>query len=230
MDGASPLRYAAPDVIRCLVLDHDDTAVDSTATIHYPAHLESMARLRPGVDPVTLEQWFLKNFEPGIVHYLEVDLGLSPAELEIELGIWRAHTAAAVPRFFPGFVEVLRRFRARGGLVTVVSHSEAATIERHYAAAGFAPDAVYGWGDDPAKRKPNPWAVDRIRERFGLSPAEVAVVDDLKPGVVMARRAGVRAAGAGWAHRIPAIERWMREHCDAYLPTVADLERLLLQP
>jgi len=24
---------------RCLNLDHDDTAVNSTATVHYPAHL-----------------------------------------------------------------------------------------------------------------------------------------------------------------------------------------------
>lgn len=215
-------------MIRCLVLDHDDTAVDSTAAIHYPAHRECMARLRPGVEPVTLEQWFLKNFEPGIAHYLEVDLGLSPAEQEIELQIWRTHTAARTPQFFPGFVDVLRRFRARGGLVTVVSHSEAATIQSHYAAAGFAADAIYGWGDDPAQRKPNPWPVDRIRERYGLSGQQMLVVDDLKPGVVMARRAGVRAAGAGWAHRIPAIERWMVENCDVYLPTVADLERFLL--
>ncbi len=131
-------------MIRCLVLDHDDTAVDSTAAIHYPAHLESMARLRPGVEPVTLEQWFLKNFDPGIGHYLEVELGLSEAEQLIEMSIWRAHTAAGAPRFFDGFVEVLRRFRQRGGLVTVVSHSEAATIQRHYAAAAFAPDAIYG--------------------------------------------------------------------------------------
>ncbi len=55
------------------------------------------------------------------------------------------------------------------------------------------------------------------------------MVDDLKPGVLMARSAGVRALAAGWAHRIPAIESWMREHCDAYLPTVADLERCLRQ-
>ena len=141
--------------------------------------------------------------------------------------IWRAHTTASTPRFYPGLVELLRRFRERRGLVAVVSHSEERTIERHYAEAGFAPDAIYGWGDDPAKRKPSPWAVDRIRDRFGLAPGEVVVVDDLKPGVQMARSAGVRAAAAGWAHRIPAIETWMRANCEAYLPTVADLERFL---
>ena len=139
-------------MIRCLVLDHDDTAVDSTATIHYPAHRECMARLRPGTVPVTLEEWFLKNFDPGIAHYLEEELRLSPEELETELEIWRSHTAARQPHFFPGIIDVLRAFRRRGGLIAVVSHSEAATIERHYRAAAFLPDDVYGWVEDPAMR------------------------------------------------------------------------------
>ena len=33
---------------KCLILDHDDTAVASTPAIHYPAHLEAMRVLRPG--------------------------------------------------------------------------------------------------------------------------------------------------------------------------------------
>ena len=28
---------------RCLILDHDDTVVDSTAHVHYPAFLAGMA-------------------------------------------------------------------------------------------------------------------------------------------------------------------------------------------
>jgi phosphoglycolate phosphatase/pyrophosphatase PpaX len=188
-----------------------------------------MALLRPGMEPVSLEGWFLKNFDPGISHYLEVELGLTAEELEVEMTIWRAHTTTRTPHFYPGFVDALERYRSRGGLVTVVSHSEQGIIERHYAATGFEPDAVYGWGDDPAKRKPSPWAIERIRERWCLAPREVIVIDDLKPGVLMARRAGVRAAGAGWAHSIPEIRAWMKENCEAYLATVADLERFLQQ-
>ncbi len=229
MDGGPAGVYLGAHVIRCLVLDHDDTAVDSTATIHYPAHRECMARLRPAIEPVTLEQWFLKNFDPGIAHYLEEELRMSRDELETEMEIWRSHTAAREPHFYPGIIDVLRAFRLRGGLVAVVSHSEAATIERHYRAAGFLPDDVHGWVDDADKRKPSPWPVNSIRERHGLAPDEVVVVDDLKPGVVMAARAGVRAAAAGWAHSIPQIEAWMRAHCEAYLATVGDLERFLLE-
>ena len=216
-------------MIRCLVLDHDDTAVDSTATIHYPAHRECIARLRPRLAPVTLEEWFLKNFDPGISHYLEQELRLDETELRTEMEIWRSHTASRLPHFYPGIVDLLRRFRERGGVVAVASHSEVATIERHYGAAGFTPDAIYGWADDPAKRKPSPWPVDRIRESHRLAADEVVVVDDLKPGVLMARNAGVRAAAAGWAHSIPQIQDWMRANCEAYLPSVADLERFVLE-
>ena len=46
------LRY------RLLLLDHDDTTVDSTASIHYPAHVESVRALRPDLEPCSLREWF----------------------------------------------------------------------------------------------------------------------------------------------------------------------------
>ena len=46
------LRY------RLLLLDHDDTTVDSTASIHYPAHVESVRALRPDLEPCSLRRWF----------------------------------------------------------------------------------------------------------------------------------------------------------------------------
>ena len=52
---------------KCLVLDHDDTVVDSTASIHYPAFLEALKILRPGVQQITLEEYFKENFDPGFI-------------------------------------------------------------------------------------------------------------------------------------------------------------------
>jgi len=46
---------------QCLILDHDDTAVNSTALIHHPSHLESMRLLRPRAEAIDLEGWFLKT-------------------------------------------------------------------------------------------------------------------------------------------------------------------------
>jgi phosphoglycolate phosphatase len=217
---------------RCLIIDHDDTAVDSTPVVHYPAHLEAVRTLRPGRRPIDLEAWFLKNFHPGIMAYLAEELGFDQAELQEELRIWRRYTASITPPFFPGFLETLARFKERGGIVAVVSHSEQEVILSHYRAAGagsFEPDAVYGWQDEEARRKPSPWPVQQILARHGLSPRQALILDDLKPGVLMSRASGVPVAAAGWSHRIPAIEGFMRAHCLAYFATVAELDRFVLR-
>lgn len=49
------LRY------RCLVLDHDDTVVDSTATIHHPCFQAFLDEVRPGAR-IDLETYLLENF------------------------------------------------------------------------------------------------------------------------------------------------------------------------
>jgi len=228
--GAEVLPY------RCLILDHDDTAVDSTARVHHPAHVAGMAALRPGLPPLDLEGWFLKNFDPGIGVYLRDELRLSAGELEQELAIWREHTRALDPPFYPGFLETLRAFRARGGIITVVSHSEADVVRRHYRAAARAapasqplePDLVFGWEQEEHRRKPSPWPAREVLRTFGLQPAQALIVDDLKAGVLMGQRGGVAVAAAGWGHRIPRIEAYMREHCVAYFPAVRDFAAYLL--
>ena len=67
---------------KCLVLDHDDTVVDSTASIHYPAFLEALKILRPGVQQITLEEYFEENFDPGFIEMCQRRYQLTDAELE----------------------------------------------------------------------------------------------------------------------------------------------------
>ncbi len=217
---------------RCLILDHDDTAVDSTRTVHYPAHLEAMRLLRPRRRPINLDGWFLKNFEPGLMGYLSGELGLSQEELRSEYRIWRRFTTAHTPSFFAGFLEALAEYRSRGGLIAVVSHSEADIIRGHYRSFTHrlpaGPDLVFGWDEDEGRRKPSPWPVQRVLESFGLSAGQALIVDDLKPGVLMSQACGVPVAAAGWAHRIPEIHRYMSEHCLVYLESVQEFRALIL--
>ena len=51
---------------RCLVFDHDDTVVNSTATIHHPCFVEFLNAYYPG-ETISLEDYFLLNFDPGFV-------------------------------------------------------------------------------------------------------------------------------------------------------------------
>ena len=222
---AKPLRY------RCLILDHDDTVVASTPAIHFPAYLETMAQLRPGMKPLSLEEFFLMNFDPGFSEYMTGQLGMRPEEMAEEVRIWRGHSTVGKPRFFPGIVEFLKEFRNSGGLISVVSHSEIDIILGNYrdgTAGVVEPDLVFGWDADSEKRKPHPWPVQRTLERLHLSREDVLVVDDLKPGVLMARAAGVAVAAAGWGHSLPRIRAEMEQCCDAYLESVDALRGLAM--
>jgi beta-phosphoglucomutase-like phosphatase (HAD superfamily) len=220
------LRY------RCILIDHDDTAVDSTSAVHYPAHLEALRILRPDRTPPTKEEWLLRNFH-GIMEYLEGTLEMSREDLARELEIWRSWTTTHVPPFFPGFLELLVDYRRAGGLVAVISHSEASVIEGHYrAAAGcpFVPDLIFGWEHEAEKRKPSTWPVREALRRLACPPAAALVVDDLKPGLLMARAAGVDFAAAGWSHSIDEIRRYMESQAKMYCARIDDLRAVILPP
>lgn len=213
---------------RCLVLDHDDTAVDSTASIHHPSFVESLRLLRPDRAPITVEEFLLKSFEPGFMPYVRGELEFTDAEIARELEIWRTFTSSRTPPFYPGMLDILKDYRSEGGIVVVASHSEADLIKRDYQANGdFLPDAVFGWDAEAERRKPSPYPVEEARRRFALPNEAVIVVDDLKPGLEMARAAGVPFAAAGWGHDIPPIRRFMLREADRYLSSLEEFRSLL---
>ncbi|MBQ9252356.1 MAG: HAD hydrolase-like protein [Clostridia bacterium] len=215
------LRY------KCLVLDHDDTVVNSTATIHYPCFVEYMEKYQPQVH-LTLEEYFRYNFDPGVIPMFTEICGLSMEELYHEEEYWREYTRHHVPKVYPGFREILQRQREEGGLITVVSHSFSENILRDYGENELPlPDQVYGWEYPSEQRKPSPWPLRDLMVKFDLQPEEMIVIDDLKPGYDMAQAAGVPFAGAGWANDIPEIETFMRKNCDRYFKTIAALKDFL---
>ena len=212
---------------RCLVLDHDDTVVNSTATVHYPCFVEYMERFRPQVK-LTLEEYFRYNFHPGVIPLFTEICGMSTEEMEDEERYWKEYVKHHVPEAYPGIREILEEQRKRGGLITVVSHSFSEHILRDYRENGLPePDLVFGWEYPDEQRKPSPWPLYRIMERFGLRPEEMLAVDDLKPGYDMARAAGVPFAAAGWANDIPEIVAFMRANSPLYFKTTEELGAFL---
>ena len=107
---------------KCLVLDHDDTVMDSTAHVHWPAFLVALDELRPGTT-ITLEDYFRMNFHPGFLEYCTKTLGFTDRDMDRELEIWKTYVKDHVPTVYPGMARIIRRQKALGGLVCVVSHS-----------------------------------------------------------------------------------------------------------
>ena len=118
---------------QCLVLDHDDTVVNSTATINYPAFVQTLQKLRPDVN-MTLDDFFSYSFEPGFGALCSDILGFSDAEMDIQYQTWLDYVRTHVPDTFPGMRDLLQRFHAAGGHICVVSHSVPENILRDYRA------------------------------------------------------------------------------------------------
>ena len=223
MNQSRPLKY------KCLVLDHDDTVMDSTRLIHHPAFLVFLRETRPGVS-VSLEEYFRLNFHPGFLEYCEQVLHLTPAELDREMAVWKQYVSAHVPRAFPGMKEIITEQLSRGGAFAVVSHSLRENILRDFRKNDLPePSMIFGWDLPRDQRKPSPFALDRLMAAMDLSPGEMLVVDDLKPGYDMARQRRVPFAAAGWAYDVPEIRAFMRENSPLYFDSPQGLYRYLFE-
>lgn len=220
-DIKSSLKY------KCLVLDHDDTVVDSTFSIHYPQFVTTLSKLRPQIT-MSVDQFTQYCYEPGF-HALCMDiLNFSEEEMAYQLREWKAYVRNHSPSFFPGMQQIIQEYKAAGGIICVVSHSCDENIIRDYLRfCNFQPDMIFGWELGETMRKPNPYPLNKIMETYHLLPSDLIMVDDLKPGYDMAKACDVDFACAGWSHRNETIKALMKEHCKVYLDKVEELTSLL---
>lgn len=213
---------------RCLIMDHDDTVVKSTPEIHYPSFSEALSTLRPDEKTLSLEEFVGYCFSPGFSELCSDIIKFTKEEQEYQYRVWKSYTQTRRPDFYEGIPELIKEFKSLGGILTVVSHSESVHIERDYLEkCGITPDMIFGWEDAPERRKPSPYPVLTILRAFNLDKSEALVVDDLKPGLVMARSSGVDFAGAGWSHKIQNIINYMDSNADYYFRSVEEFKEAL---
>lgn len=211
----------------CLVLDHDDTTVDSTSTVNYPQFLQALSHFRPGFS-MSLDEYTMHCFDPGFYVMCERTLHYSPQEMEQHLQMWKNYHKSHHPAFFPGIPELIARQKAAGGYVCVVSHSSDDVIRAAYAHSGvLQPDLIFGAELPPEKRKPSPWPLEEIMQRLSLTPKDLLMVDDMPHGAVMAKAVGVDFAGAGWYGMLPEIETKMRDCSDFFFTDVFEFTDFL---
>ena len=150
-------------------------------------------------------------------------------EMDYQVEYWQECIIQHSPDIFEGIKELLWDFVNEGGKIFVVSHSMARDIIRHYKEHGLpTPEHVYGWEYEEAKRKPSTWPVEDIIKNYGFKREEIIMVDDLKPGKLMADNSGIKFAAAGWAHSIPEIVNYMKSECDIYCGSISNLRKILL--
>lgn len=212
----------------CLVLDHDDTVVQSEQTINYPYFCYILDQFRPGAT-ITKEEYFHGCCHLGFADMCRQKYGFSEQELVDEYLGWKEYIRSHIPAPYPGIEQIVRRQKAEGGLICVVSHSAEENITRDYRTHfDLVPDAIYGWDLPEEKRKPNTYPLEQIMQTYGLAPHQLLVVDDMKPAYDMASRAGVDIAFAKWGKvDYPEICKQMQELCNYTFETTKALEKFL---
>ena len=215
---------------RCLVLDHDDTVVQSMKTLSYPFFCYILDKFRPGAF-MTEGAYILECHNLGFMDLCRKHFGFTDAELEDEHEQWMEYIRTHIPAAFPGIDAVIHRQKEEGGLLCVVSHSGKENITRDYQTHfGMLPDAIYGWDLPAHQRKPNVWPLKDIMERYGLESHEVLVVDDMKLACMMAKPLGVQVAYANWGQMgVAEIEEEMKALCDMTFDSTDALYRFLFE-
>lgn len=214
----------------CLVLDHDDTVVQSEATINYPFFVYILDVLRPGT-AITLEEYVRGCCDLGFADMCRQWYGFSDAELKEEYRLWQEYIMSHIPAVYPGMERIIRRQKEEGGRICVVSHSSDKNILRDYHHHfGVEPDAIYSWDLPEEKRKPSTYALEDIMARYGYAKEELLVVDDMKPAYEMASKAGVPIAFAAWGRKdYPKIAGEMRALCNFSFNATKELEKFLFE-
>ena len=214
----------------CLVLDHDDTVVQSEATVNYPFFCYILDQYRPGTT-ITLDQYMDGCFRLGFSDMCRQWYGFTEAELVSEYQGWQNYILDHIPSPFPGIERVIRRQRAEGGLICVVSHSCRQNITRDYKTHfGLEPDLIFGWDYPEEQRKPSAYPMEKIMETYDLQPDQLLVVDDMKPAWEMARKVGSPIAFAGWGREgYPEIVKEMKSLCDYSFFSPEALEKFLFE-
>ena len=199
----------------CLVLDHDDTVVQSEATVNYPYFCYILDKFRPGTK-ISLAEYTQGCYGQGFVEMCKANYQFSDEELAEEYRGWKEYIQDHIPKPFNGIGEIIARQKAAGGLICVVSHSTEETIMRDYLTHfGLLPDHIYGWDLPEHQRKPNSFPLEDIMRRYHLAPSDLLVVDDMKPAWEMASKLQVPVAFAAWGRQdCPTIMNEMTHLCD----------------
>ena len=210
------------------MLDHDDTVVQTEKAIGYPYFRDYIEKIRPG-QTLSYAEYVKDCNNMVFADMCRQRWQFTEEELREEYLGWKAYALSHVPPIFPGIDRVIRRQKEEGGIVAVSSLSSRDNIRRDYQQnLRLQPDEVYDYDLPEHQRKPQPYALLDLMEKYHLKPNEILVVDDMKLAWMMAKPLGIPIAFAGWGKKeFPELAKEMKALCDFSFDSPAELEKFL---
>lgn len=174
------------------LFDWDGTLVDTIALI-YRANVVVLREL--GIE--LSREWYRDHYSPDWRRsYLE--LGIPEHQLDRIGARWAEEMATARPRALPWARPALRRLRAHGVRLGLVTASTRAVVEPSLARLNLAGafEAIR-YADDVARSKPHPDALLEALDELGLAADETVYVGDTTVDLAMAEAAGAPFVAVG---------------------------------
>lgn len=187
MHGESPKQS-----VRSVTIDLDGTLLDTIPDLHAAAR----ATLRQLSLPDCGEEALRRYVGRGILHLVRCFLPQDSSEelLERATTIFRHHYArenGRTARPYPGVIEGLEKFRARGLKMAVITNKSAAFTEPLLVSSGLAPYFLFAVsGDTLPEKKPHPLPLWHACEKLGSAPAANLHIGDSRHDAACARAAG----------------------------------------
>jgi HAD superfamily hydrolase (TIGR01549 family) len=174
------------------LFDWDGTLVDTIALI-YRANVVVLREI--GIEMT--RDWYRDHYSPDWRKAYQ-DLGI-PEDLWEPVGArWAEEMAAARPRALPWARPALRRLRASGVRLGLVTASTRIVVEPNLARLNLGDTfEVIRYSDDVERSKPHPDALIEALDELGVGAADTVYVGDTTVDLAMANAAGAPFVAVG---------------------------------
>lgn len=203
------------------VFDFDDTIVDSTPKIHYEAYKQFCELTNKKY--LSLKEYYCELFNKTYVEFLK-DMNLTDEEYKLEYQNWKKYTSTHHPIPFNKILSLLEYINLKGHKLVICSQSDRKTIENFFTKTFVKVDLIIA-GDriHPERNKPYNYPINLIKKQFNVDNSQIIVVDDMKPGLLMAKNNDVKSIGVLYSGYHDMLRNEIYELSTVVAETIEDL-------
>ncbi|MBS3987782.1 MAG: HAD family hydrolase [Erysipelothrix sp.] len=185
---------------KCLILDHDDTIINSQESIHYPLFVEVLKQLRPNIKPIDFERFIELSNEHGFVKMCRLLYHYTPQEIQYEYEYWRQRSSTIQAPSFNGLKEVLTQFVDTGGKIIVYTmNAKQNVIDDYERLFNLTPDVIIAHDSFYKLKKPYRLSLLKALDDLKLNVTECVFIDDTPMLLELKDRLNMDFIAANWA-------------------------------